>query len=68
VLLLDNDTDIIARNSLGNIVGSLPVVNAMVCEGDDLVIGQTIGITPPGTDWKEGINYKKENVVDNRNI
>lgn len=51
VLLLDNDFDIIAINPLGEVVGALPTVTAIVCEGDDPVAGQEIEIDPPSNAW-----------------
>ena len=65
VLLLDNDSDIIARNSLGGIIGNLPIVEARVWEGSDLVTGSEITITPPSGEWNG--KYSEENVYDNDN-
>ena len=58
VILLDNDFDIIAINPLGEVVGTLPTVTAMVCEGDDPVLGQTITLSlPTNPTWIPGEHF-----------
>ena len=55
-LMLDNDADVLSRNSLGIIISSLPVVNASVYKGNTLMSSPRIDLQAP-TGWTKDTHY-----------